>query len=266
MQELRDLGRRLLEKQQAGIIIGYGEGPTGKVRPIFVTEPQDADLLVYDQRCLQNLAVYLLKKEVKQRGKIALVAPLYTLKTLLQLASEHQIQEGEIIVLAIDQDGKLIEFSDFAAIAAYVKPFPDLCESDREKLAAIEKMSMDERWQYWQKEFSRCFKCYACRAACPLCYCTRCTVDINQPQWIPVPSHQMGNLEWHIMRAMHLAGRCINCGECARACPLDIPLNLLTQKITIDIAAHFDQRAGIDPAANYSLSTFKPDDKEDFIR
>jgi hypothetical protein len=23
-----------------------------------------------------------------------------------------------------------------------------------------------------------------------MCYCSRCTVDFNQPQWIPVPSHE----------------------------------------------------------------------------
>ncbi len=67
------------------------------------------------------------------------------------------------------------------------------------------------------------------------------------------------------MRAMHLAGRCVNCGECARACPLDIPLNLLTQKLIHDISLHFNQRAGLSSKAENTLSTFKPDDRENFI-
>ena len=36
-------------------------------------------------------------------------------------------------------------------------------------------------------------------------------------------------MEWHLVRAMHLAGRCINCGYCAEACPVGIPLNRLLE-------------------------------------
>jgi len=66
------------------------------------------------------------------------------------------------------------------------------------------------------------------------------------------------------MRAMHLAGRCVNCGECARACPVGIPLNLLTQKLQEVINNTFG--APESPEAFYALSAFKIDDKEDFIR
>jgi ferredoxin len=59
------------------------------------------------------------------------------------------------------------------------------------------------------------------------------------------------------MRAMHLAARCVNCGDCFRACPLKIPLNLLTKRIIADSFGEDDV---------YALATFKPDDKEDFIR
>jgi len=266
MQELSNTVRQLLESGSVKVVIGYGEGTAGKVRPVFITDPRDADSLIFDIRCKQNLAVYVLKHEVKHLGKAAVVAPLFTLKTILQLAAENQLADGDIVILGIDDGGKLTEFSNLADVEAFVAPHDDLTADEKEKLDRIEKMSLDERWKYWQNELSRCFKCYACRAACPLCYCTRCTVDINQPQWIPVPSHDIGNLEWHVMRAMHLAGRCVNCGECARACPLDIPLNLLTQRLIRDISSQFNQRAGISAKAENALSTFKPDDKENFIR
>jgi formate dehydrogenase (coenzyme F420) beta subunit len=75
----------------------------------------------------------------------------------------------------------------------------------------------------------------------------------------------MGNLDWHLMRAMHLGGRCVNCGECAKACPMDIPLNLLTYQLIDGIQADFGAVAGMKADAVYALSTFKPDDKENFI-
>jgi ferredoxin len=266
MEELRKKARELLEKGTVNVVIGYGAGTAGKIRPVFIQDPGSVDQLIYDERCQQNLAVYLLKHEVRKMGKIAVTAPLFTLKTLLQLTAENQLPENDVYILGISREGKLMEFPGMAAVENYVAGFDDLSAGDKEKLDRVEKMSLEERWNFWQEEFSRCFKCYACRAACPLCYCTRCTVEMNQPQWIPVPAHDLGNLEWHIMRAMHLAGRCVNCGDCARACPLDIPLNLLTQKLIQDVYANFKLRAGAGAKLENALSTFKPDDKENFIR
>jgi ferredoxin len=142
----------------------------------------------------------------------------------------------------------------------------ELTPENREQLDKLSKMSREERWNFWVKELSACVKCYACRAACPLCYCEQCTVDCNKPQWISVPSHQLGNMEWHIMRAMHLAGRCVDCGDCYRACPLGIPLNLLTQKLHQDITDAFIISGVEEEKPAYPLGTFRPDDKEDFIR
>jgi sulfhydrogenase subunit gamma (sulfur reductase) len=37
------------------------------------------------------------------------------------------------------------------------------------------------------------------------------------------------------MRAVHLNGRCIDCDACFNACPLAIPLNLLTKRMIEDV-------------------------------
>jgi ferredoxin len=64
---------------------------------------------------------------------------------------------------------------------------------------------------------------------------------------------------------MHLAGRCVNCGDCARACPVDIPLNLFTKKLILEIENEFGEIAGSSANASSVLSTYKPNDHEDFI-
>jgi Fe-S oxidoreductase len=67
------------------------------------------------------------------------------------------------------------------------------------------------------------------------------------------------------MRATHLVGRCINCDACANACPLAIPINLLNKKMLEDAKVHF----GVyQPSlkGGHLMSTFKPDDKENFIK
>jgi ferredoxin len=267
MSELNNRVAELLRDKTIDLFIGYGKGTKDRIRAIFLTEPEEAEKLVYNENCDQNLAVYLLKDEVKHSGKIGFLATPYALRAMMQQASEFQFKNGAILALHIDADGKLKEFADFKSIEEYLLQIDTgISPEDIERIAAIRAMGKQERWEFWMKEFSKCIKCYACRAACPLCYCHRCTTDCNQPQWIPVASHDLGNLNWHLMRAMHLSGRCVNCGDCAKACPMDIPLNLLTYCLVENIEKDFDFVAGMKSDGLYALSTFKPDDKENFIR
>jgi ferredoxin len=267
MDALRKKARELLESGACQVVIGYGEGSGGGARAIFVRRPEESQGLILDDRCEQNLAVYLMKKEVKDLGKAAIVARLPVLRTILQLAAESQLADGEFVIIGISPEGKLIDLPEFKSVVEYVNSQPlELTNEEQEQIKRIENMSMQERWNFWSNEFSRCLKCYACRASCPLCYCSSCVVECNKPQWIPVAPHGGGNLDWHIVRAMHLAGRCINCGDCARACPVDIPLNLLTQKLGEEVFKDFGLRAGTKAEIEYALSTFKPEDQENFIR
>jgi len=268
MEELKRKVRELLKAGTVQCVIGYAAGSNEKTaRPVFVRKPEDAHSLIFDHRCTDNLAVYLLKPEVKGLGKLAVVATVPAARTVLQLASEFQLVDGQVLVLGAGADGKVAELANFEAIEKFAGEAPaGLSEQEKALLAKIEAMSLQERWAFWQSEFSRCIKCYACRQACPMCYCTKCIVEVNQPQWIPVAPHDEGNLEWHLVRAMHLAGRCINCGFCAKACPMAIPLNLLTQKLAEEAKAAFGAMAGASAKGEYALSMFKTDDKEGFIR
>jgi ferredoxin len=242
-------------------VIGYGQGSADRVRAVFIRRPEDADRLIMDDRCIQNLGVYLAEREVRELGRLAIVARVPVMRTIRQLMYEEQIKEGDVVVIGVSLDGRVLEFQDLKSAADYVSSIPmELAPDEEAALERLENMTREERWHFWQEQTSRCIKCYACRASCPMCYCHKCTVECNQPQWISVPSHELGNLEWHIMRAMHLAGRCVNCGDCFRACPVGIPLNLLTQRIIADMADNFGGET------DYALAAFKPEDKEDFIR
>lgn len=266
MSELSKKVAQLLEEKTIDIFIGYGQGSGDRIRALFVRNAQQSEKLVYTQACDQNLATYLLKHEVKHLGKIGILANDAALRSIMQLASEFQVKDGELYVLHATSDGTFTAFTDFRSIEAYLETINTGITSDEsEMIRKIEAMSVSERWAFWQSEFDKCIKCYACRAACPMCYCHRCTTDVNQPQWIPVASHSRGNLDYHLMRAMHLAGRCVNCGECAKACPMEIPLNLLTYTLIEPIRNDFGATAGMKADATYALSTFKPDDKENFI-
>ena len=266
MSNLISRAKELLENGTVRVIIGYEAGPTGLARPAFITEAPKAESLIYDERCVQNLAVYLTKTEVKHLGKAGIVAKLPVMRSIMMLIAEQQIFPENVVVLGMSDNGELLDIADMQVMQGYIEK-SDLGNpaNYREELAALNKLSPQERFDYWQDTLSACIKCYACRQACPMCYCTRCTVECNQPQWIPVQANTHGNMEWHILRAMHLAGRCISCGECGRACPVNIPCHLLTMQLVDQVHNYFNVYAGTSEKMSSVLSTFEPNDKESFI-
>ena len=90
-------------------------------------------------------------------------------------------------------------------------------------------------------------------------------VEQLSPQWVRRSVNTSENSAWNILRAFHLAGRCIGCGECQRVCPMDIPLMEINKKLEKDVKELFDYEAGIDSEAEPLLAAFKPDDPEDFV-
>ena len=75
-----------------------------------------------------------------------------------------------------------------------------------------------------------------------------------------------GNMAWHIVRAMHLAGRCAGCAECERACPMDIPLNLLNRKMAKELKELYGHEAGLEPKEKGPLNEYREDDEQSFIK
>ena len=134
-----------------------------------------------------------------------------------------------------------------------------------EDVAAAEALSVEEKEAKWKEEFSHCIRCYACRNTCPLCYCSDCMLDRLQPQFIRRSVEVADNSLFHITRAFHLAGRCIECGECERVCPQSIPLMDLNRKLAKDVKELFDYEAGVDPAAKPLFGTFNTEDPDEGI-
>lgn len=284
MSTLVDRARALLEAGTVQVVIGFGAGSEpGRVRPVFVRKAEACDSLVADARHRPNLCTYLLKPEIRAMGRPAIVVGAAGLRTLLQLAVENQITDGAVHVLYLDADGAVCELPTLAAIeeraamlppdAVVSAPAPGATGAATSAASAgpvgieqVDALPLDERWAFWQNELSRCIRCYACRAACPLCYCSRCIVDVNQPQWIPVAADAFGTLEWNVVRAMHLAGRCVECGSCADACPVGIRIDLLNRVLASEARSHFGAEPGRSLRREYALSTFRPDDTADFIR
>ena len=118
----------------------------------------------------------------------------------------------------------------------------------------------EERQRYWAEQFSRCIRCYACRQACPACYCETCFCDRIEPKWTAKKAVPEEAWMFHTTRAMHLAGRCIGCGECGRACPVGIPVAELMREMNEIVKEKYGYEAGDPEEESPVLGQFKEED------
>jgi formate dehydrogenase subunit beta len=145
---------------------------------------------------------------------------------------------------------------------------PLTIEADVNEYADVEELEalpIEERRAFWRKQFERCIRCNACREACYACYCKECLFERNMPRWLAAPPLLSENEMYHLIRAVHLAGRCIDCGECERVCPMNIPLGSLYRKIQKDVAELFDYEAGMEMDTVPPLVNFELDDQDPFL-
>lgn len=281
-----ELAKELLQSGKVSVVVGYTEGTIpGKTQTLITNNPDKADRFIFNQYCHNNLATYLTRSYKLPKDKpVAVFTKPCDAKTIIGLIQEHQLKREEVYIIGLpckgvvdSETGNLVHKCKFC-MSHNPKFYDVICgEPVEEKPAGnpaerfaevtkLENMSEEERWNFWMSEFDKCVRCYACRQACPLCYCEQCIVDKSQPRWIDASPHEVGNLSWHLIRAFHLAGRCIGCGECERVCHQNIPLGLLNMKLGKEIFEQYGYRPGENPDAKPPLTDYKMEDNQDFIR
>ena len=85
------------------------------------------------------------------------------------------------------------------------------------------------------------------------------------PRWVNQTLRPEDVQFFQIIRTFHLAGRCVGCGACTRACPQGVNLRLFLDKLRADALELYGYEAGADPSARPPLTTYRENDYNDFI-
>lgn len=138
-------------------------------------------------------------------------------------------------------------------------------QADAVKVIELEKKTPEERWSHFADQFRDCIGCNACREVCPMCYCTECFADQTAPKWVGKSGDASDIMVFHLVRVLHMAGRCVDCGACSRVCPLNIDVRMLTKKMEKDARELFSADPGVKEGEAEALATFNENDPQEFI-
>jgi len=267
--EMRQKSKELLESGRVDCVIGYERSERSGARPVFIYEPTGVERLIFDEHCVHNLVAYLHdKKEPRKRGeeppRVAVVVKPCDSRAVNLLLAEQQIERERVFVIGVvcegvqDEEGEPAErcnrcadraplIYDFLCGTQDGEP-PQVTEPQvgYPDVEEIEGMSPAERMAFWLREFDRCIRCYACRQVCPGCYCSTCMFERDDGLWVDAGIELPQKHMFHLGRAMHLAGRCVECNECERVCPMGLPLSLLNRMLAREVDELFGYQAGME--------------------
>lgn len=251
-QKVIDRVKELLEAGKIQGFVGLRES-RGHVSPYVFTKAEELAELSLGDHEKSGDARYPLNKVLIRLARSYPDATFAVLvrgcdeRGLIELFKWNQLARERVISVGITCP------PDLAEACSCTRPYPEepvagdkgngVAQSPA--LENIQAMATQDRFRFWMDHFDRCVKCYGCRNVCPMCFCNECSLE--EDELVETGVLPTENPIFHLTRAVHMIGRCIDCGLCEETCPADIPLRTLYKKVAEIVAEQTGFRPGVDP-------------------
>jgi ferredoxin len=245
MKAMLERVRKLLHDEKIDGFIGLKLQHGHPAPYMFTKEDMDdlESLLVGDVRYPLNKALLRIARQYPE-FRFGVMVRGCDERGLIELFKWNQLNKDRVVPVGIACTSQLAEACECS------KPYPSEWVvgektqgvSKSKRLQKIEGMKQDERLSYWMAQFNKCIKCYGCRDVCPMCFCEVCSLEDRN--FILSGKLPPENPTFHLSRAVHMVGRCIDCGLCEEACPSEIPVRTLYKKVGEIVSEVFGYRTG----------------------
>ncbi|MFH1937328.1 MAG: hypothetical protein ABIK52_07180 [Bacteroidota bacterium] len=276
-KQIQDIAGKLFSEEKIDVFIGYrNSGFDENQVPVLIRHYQDVDQLVFTEKSVFNLTNYL-KYEHTRNKRVGLVVKGCDSRALNLMLTESQVKREKLFIIGIACEGVVDEIGEKAQNCVECV-MPDAIVFDEmlgmpsgkrkyqvnSDIHDLDGRSLTERQEYFEAVFENCIRCNACRHSCPLCYCAKCCID-QETSTLYHGSNTTSSAFHALMTwSLHLAGRCVDCRNCEKACPSHLPLHLLHKQNEKVIYENFQEHlAGMiegDRGAFYKYSMSDPDD------
>jgi formate dehydrogenase (coenzyme F420) beta subunit len=276
-KQIQEIASRLFAENKIDYFVGYKQNSYDDTQvPFLISDPAEVPKLVFTDRSVFNLSNYL-KPDHTKRKRVGLVVKGCDSRALNLMLTESQVKRENVYIIGICCEGVLNDNGEKAQnCMECVMPNPVVYDEmigtpsgKREytinaDIKELAQKTLTERADYFENIFENCIRCNACRHSCPLCYCAKCCIDQETSTLYHGANTSSGAMHALMTWSLHLAGRCVDCRNCEKACPSHLPLHLLHKQNEMVIYENFQHHlAGIekdDRGAFYKYSLSDPDD------
>ena len=229
-KKLREEAKRLLEEKRVDVLIGYETGTLPlTATPCFITNPEDAEKLVWNAFCTQNLAKFVhdlisqhresqkrVKPEDRKKKVVGVVARGCTTRSIVLHLQERQYARDEVVIIGVPCTG----YVDRKRLSALVNG-EDIQEGAREGDQLVVKTTVGEKKITIKDALAG--NCLTCRFNNPIL--SDVMIGEQAPpmnpdqEYVEIEAFEKLSTEERWAYFTKEMDKCIRCYACRQACP-----------------------------------------------